>query len=296
MAEQQASRVQAGSAVLDIGDDVGALIIYTRSDLHGREIEVSPRGYEVFRVHTAVLERRVQGRPLHAALFAALPAGDYVVWCDAARANEATISGGQVAELDWRDLAVSLPPRAMGYDDEPRAVRGLGRPSIAPALLPPRYRNGKPVSSAPMGAAPLRYGDDGQVAWDQMWAGFCDLALAGGPPHRDTVLGPAKPEAVLAAPEDYRRVVAEIERGLRLVTDLAVERCPMPGWIGLRCRDDAMAEWLQMAVEAENVAVRREGPVLFLPAGPAFLLEREIKNVVTVVAKTHHYWMEHRAG
>jgi sirohydrochlorin cobaltochelatase len=32
---------------------------------------------------------------------------------------------------------------------------------------------------------------------------------------------------------------------------------------------------------------------LLLPAGPQFRLEAEIKNVVTAVAKTYHYWKEH---
>jgi len=35
---------------------------------------------------------------------------------------------------------------------------------------------------------------------------------------------------------------------------------------------------------------------LYLPAGPQFRIEREIKNVITVLAKTHHYWQEHIAG
>jgi sirohydrochlorin cobaltochelatase len=47
------------------------------------------------------------------------------------------------------------------------------------------------------------------------------------------------------------------------------------------------------AIVVENVCVRRERSVLFLPAGPAFRLEKEIKNVITVVAKTYHYWTEH---
>jgi sirohydrochlorin cobaltochelatase len=57
-----------------------------------------------------------------------------------------------------------------------------------------------------------------------------------------------------------------------------------------------MARWLRRAIEIENVRVRREGAVLYLPAGPQFRAEKEIKNVVTVVAKTHHYWIEHRTG
>lgn len=77
--------------------------------------------------------------------------------------------------------------------------------------------------------------------------------------------------------------------GLDVITDVA------PSWIGLRCTDDDMARWLLQAIIVENVTVRREGPVLFLPAGPTFRLEHEIKNVVTVVAKTHHYCAEHRS-
>ena len=57
-----------------------------------------------------------------------------------------------------------------------------------------------------------------------------------------------------------------------------------------------MARWLQHAITVENVKVRRDDTVLYLPAGPHFREEKEIKNVVTVVAKTHHYWMEHRNG
>ena len=30
-----------------------------------------------------------------------------------------------------------------------------------------------------------------------------------------------------------------------------------------------------------------------LPASPAFRLEKEIKNVITVIAKTSHYWLDH---
>ena len=57
-----------------------------------------------------------------------------------------------------------------------------------------------------------------------------------------------------------------------------------------------MALWLLRAIVVENVTVRREDTVLWFPAGPHFRLEREIKNVVTVVAKTTHYWQEHVAG
>jgi sirohydrochlorin cobaltochelatase len=57
-----------------------------------------------------------------------------------------------------------------------------------------------------------------------------------------------------------------------------------------------MAIWLMRAIVVENVLARREGAVLYLPAGPGFTLSGEIKNVVTAVAKTYHYWLEHARG
>lgn len=141
----------------------------------------------------------------------------------------------------------------------------------------------------------MRYTERGEVAWGEMWNGFCDLALAGGPPHRGALLEPVPPEEVRLAPDDYERVVAEIERGLRLVTGLETVHSEKLGWVGLQCSDEEMALWLLRAIIVENVCIRREGKTLFLPAGPHFSLEKEIKNVVTVVAKTYHYWAEHLA-
>ena len=59
------------------------------------------------------------------------------------------------------------------------------------------------------------------------------------------------------------------------------------------CDNEAMALWLLRAIIVENVSVRREENILFFPAGPHFKLEKEIKNVITVIAKTTHYWQEH---
>jgi urease accessory protein UreG len=151
----------------------------------------------------------------------------------------------------------------------------------------------KPLSSAPMSAAPLCYTDDDQVAWDQMWTDFCDLAAIGGPPHRGTLLEPVSPAEVKSNPEAYAQVVAEIERGIQLVTGLTTVCSPIPGWVGVECADEMMATWLQQAILAENVSVRRDSSRLYLPAGPTFQLKAEIKNVITVIAKTHHYWQEH---
>lgn len=171
-----------------------------------------------------------------------------------------------------------------------------------PTFLPPRYRCGALVSAVPMGAAPLVYNAEGQVAWDHVWgkdepdSPFCELALAGGPPHRGSLLEPVNPAAVQADWAGYGRVLAELTRGIQMTTGLRTRLSQALGWIGVECHSEEMALWLLRAIVVENVSVRREGAVLYLPAGPAFRLEHEIKNVITALAKTHHYWQEHGHG
>jgi sirohydrochlorin cobaltochelatase len=223
---------------------------------------------------------------MFAGVYPALPEGNYIIWTHPS--HEVTVVGGSVAEVDLRgvsDIYVA-PMHAHLYGQD--APGGRARD-----ILPPRYKNGKTVSAAPMGSAPMRYTEEGKVAWNEMWTNFCDLALAGGPSHRDTLLEPADPHGVKANLVAYERVVEEIERGLYLVTGLPTVRSEKLGWVGLKCENEEMALWLLRAIVVENICVRREGEVLFLPAGPDFRLEKEIKNVITVVAKTHHYWMEH---
>jgi sirohydrochlorin cobaltochelatase len=144
-----------------------------------------------------------------------------------------------------------------------------------------------------MGAAALKYDAEGNAAWDEIWTDFCDLALAGGPPHRGTLLEPGDPELIKTDPEGYERVLKELERGIRMVTGLETVRSNAPGWIGLVCESEDMALWLLRAILVENVSVRREGKTLFFPAGADFRLEKETKNVITVIAKTNHYYQEH---
>ncbi|MBV9132921.1 MAG: phospholipase [Chloroflexi bacterium] len=83
--------------VLDIGGDVGALVLYTSPALHGHEIEVAPLGSDARRVHSAVLERSIGGRTVYAAVYPELQAGDYEVCC--ADSTTFTIVGGAVSEV-----------------------------------------------------------------------------------------------------------------------------------------------------------------------------------------------------
>jgi hypothetical protein len=161
-------------------------------------------------------------------------------------------------------------------------------------LLPPAYADSyQTLSPAPMKAAGLKFDARGEVAWDQVWGSFCDLALAGGPPHKGALLGPASAADVAAHPEQYERVVREVCRGVEMVTSMPCESAVMPGWVRVECYSSTMAAWLLRAIVTENVAVRAEGVMLELPVAPSFRLEKEIKNIVTVSAKTSHYWLEH---
>jgi hypothetical protein len=294
MAVASPERVRTQHVVLDIGDEIGALIVHTTEALVGREIEVSPKGSAGKRTHTDVLERRINGQTVFAAVFPSLTEGDYSLWREIVTGDDVTIVGGAVAEMNWRTITDPSAFRAARPERRPGRIIPDAAASDAPgAGLSRRDAARKPVSAAPMASAPMRYTDDGQVAWDQMWTDFCALALAGGPPHRPSVLEPADADAVRAAPEDYERVLREIERGLHLVTGLTTPRCELPGWVGLECEDADAAAWMSRAITAENVRVRRQGSILLLPAGPDFRREKEIKNVITAVAKTHHYWAEH---
>lgn len=149
------------------------------------------------------------------------------------------------------------------------------------------------VSAAPMASAPFRYRSDGEVDWGNMWDTFCALALDGGPPHRGSMLeAPADPDS---ESEAYQHAVREISRGIAEVSGLRVDAAE-PGWLRVVCGSAAEAGWLAEAIVGENVAARHEGTFLFLPVGEAFTVKEEIKNVITAVAKTTHYWNDHLAA
>lgn len=161
-------------------------------------------------------------------------------------------------------------------------------------LLPPLYRERyQDMQPVPMRSAPFVYDADGRVAWDQMWNGFCDLAMAGGPPHKGRWLGPGTAKAIAAAPDRQEAVVEEIRRGIALATGLDARPADTPGWVPIACYGEAMAEWMTRAVVMENVAARRGRIHLHLPAAHDFRVEKEVRNVITVVAKTSHYWVDH---
>jgi sirohydrochlorin cobaltochelatase len=161
-------------------------------------------------------------------------------------------------------------------------------------LLPEQYQESyESVAPVSMGSAGLKLAPDGTVAWDEIWQTFCDLAMAGGPPHKGALLGPGDPASIAANSQQYEAVADEICRGIWLAADLPAQADQRAGWVRVQCHSATMADWLSRAIVMENVAARSSGVMLYLPAAPHFRIEKEIKNVVTVIAKTAHYWMGH---
>jgi hypothetical protein len=91
-------------AVLDIGGDIGALVLYAPAELCGTEIEISRAGTEgAARTHSLIRERQVPGSPpVYAAVYPGLVSGEYTVWRDEdASAGTVVVEGGQVADFEW---------------------------------------------------------------------------------------------------------------------------------------------------------------------------------------------------
>jgi hypothetical protein len=84
--------------LLDIGGDTGALMIRAAAGRDQAEIEISPVGGEQARTHNIIRRREAPSGAVYAAVFPAVPAGDYVVWRDAVTpAGTVTVHGGHVA-------------------------------------------------------------------------------------------------------------------------------------------------------------------------------------------------------
>ena len=92
--------------VLDIGDDVGALIIYADEACLGSEIDLTPVGApQSHDIHTMIRRRRATGKDVIAGLFPELREGMYTVWglSDNGPIGEVTIVGGQISEFHGGD-------------------------------------------------------------------------------------------------------------------------------------------------------------------------------------------------
>ena len=116
MSEQYASRDHPEPVVLEIGGELGALVVYTDPDLHGSEIEISRGREDGHRSHKDVLNRPVNDRPVYAAVFDQLREGSYTLWAGGVpAARDVAVAGASITELDWRGANAPAVAGGMGH-------------------------------------------------------------------------------------------------------------------------------------------------------------------------------------
>jgi hypothetical protein len=92
----------AGTVVLELGGDIGVLVLQTPPELHGQEIDITSSTPGFPRTHSLVRERRTVTGVSFAAVYPGLPAGQYTIWRDPGTpAGTVTIEGGQVTRFNW---------------------------------------------------------------------------------------------------------------------------------------------------------------------------------------------------
>ena len=103
MTAEPVARPHPEPVILDIGGDVGALVVYGCEEQIDTPSEVSPTGADDKRFHQHILERPMPHGTAYAAVFDRVAEGEYTLWMhDEPRARCVKVTGGAVAEIDWR--------------------------------------------------------------------------------------------------------------------------------------------------------------------------------------------------
>jgi hypothetical protein len=106
MTEPPAGPSDSGTVVMNLGGDIGALILYTPAELNGREIEISRADDPAAgRTHSQVRPRHTRATPGRHPVCGRLSGpgrGPYTIWRDQQSPAAATvIAGGQVTTSHW---------------------------------------------------------------------------------------------------------------------------------------------------------------------------------------------------
>jgi hypothetical protein len=103
MTESAAGPSGPGTVVLELGADVGALVLFTPAGLDGREIEISrDEDGAARRTHSQVRPRHMATGTRYAAVYPDLAAGPYTIWADSSRpAGRVVIIGGRATNWSW---------------------------------------------------------------------------------------------------------------------------------------------------------------------------------------------------
>jgi hypothetical protein len=110
MSEEPVARPHPEPVVLDIGGDIGALIVYGTAELLDTAVEVSPAGSDAEKFHQHILERPMPDGTTYAAVFDKITQGTYTLWLHGEpRAWDFRITGGEVAQVDWSTASTDIP-------------------------------------------------------------------------------------------------------------------------------------------------------------------------------------------
>jgi hypothetical protein len=91
-----------GPVAVEVGADVGTLLLWASAELEGAELEISAWGDDTRRRHVAVLARRLPGGTVYAAVYPGLPAGRYRLWDVQGRpAMTVDVAAGRVTEATF---------------------------------------------------------------------------------------------------------------------------------------------------------------------------------------------------
>jgi hypothetical protein len=104
-AAEQPPGPSEGAVVIDIGEGVGAAVIFANSDLDGAELEIRSASDEWRGVHTAVRERKLGVDVRYAAVFGSLAEGQWELRVRGSTDEQPVlgveVQGGSVIEAVW---------------------------------------------------------------------------------------------------------------------------------------------------------------------------------------------------
>jgi hypothetical protein len=100
-AEARLAPSTVGSVVLDVGGDVGALLVSALAAQCGQEIDLVPQADGVALTHTEVRERRLPTGSVYAAVFPGVQAGLYCLRTADGLEAPIAVAGGQVTTVPW---------------------------------------------------------------------------------------------------------------------------------------------------------------------------------------------------
>jgi hypothetical protein len=103
-----------GSVLLDIGDDVGAVVVEMPAEMEGVEVEIRPDGHghsvghsvghsHDHHPHVAVVNRPVEGGQLPSLVFPEVLEGSYGLYLKESDVRQltVTVAGGEVTGAEW---------------------------------------------------------------------------------------------------------------------------------------------------------------------------------------------------